>query len=318
MLDVIIIGAGPAGLSTAIYAKRAGFSVLVLDRGAADSQLAKAAEVENYLGFPSVSGAELQEMFTSHAISSGIEIVRRPVLSVERYSGGEISGEGSCEAGGKSEGSCEVKGFKVRTRKNEYLCRRLVLAMGRSHRTLGAVGEDALSGRGVSYCATCDGYFYRGGTVCVVGGGDSALSQAIYLSAICKKVILVHRRDTFRAARYLIDRLAEHPNIELRMNSTVSEILGEDRACGVLLASGNHTERIECDGVFVAVGETPNMPFEIDGLERAATGEIITDELCRTSIDGLYAVGDLRKKEVCQIITAVSDGALAVEGMVRS
>lgn len=308
MIDVIIIGAGPAGLSTAIYARRAGFSVLVLDRGAADSQLAKAAEVENYLGFPSVSGAELQETFTSHAISSGIEIVRRAVLSVERYNGGD----------GESESESEVKGFKVRTRKNEYICRDLVLAMGRSHRTLGAVGEDTFSGRGVSYCATCDGYFYRGGTVCVVGGGDSALSQAIYLSGICSKVILIHRRDTFRAARYLIDRLAEHPNIELRMNSTVSEIFGDDRARGVLLASGNDTARIECDGVFVAVGETPNMPFEIEGLERGESGEIITDGLCRTGIDGLYAVGDLRKKEVCQIITAVADGALAVEGMIRS
>lgn len=302
MIDVIIIGAGPAGLSTAIYARRAGFSVLVLDRGAADSQLAKAAEVENYLGFPSVSGAELQETFTRHAVSSGIEIIRRPVLSVERYSKGEINGEG----------------FKVRTRKNEYLCHHLVLAMGRSHRTLGIIGEDTFSGRGVSYCATCDGYFYRDGTVCVVGGGDSALSQAIYLSGICKKVFLIHRRDTFRAARYLVDRLAEHPNIELRMNSTVSEILGESHACGVMLASGEVSERIECDGVFVAVGETPNMPFDIEGLERAATGEIITDELCRTNIDGLYAVGDLRKKEVCQIITAVADGALAVEGMMRS
>lgn len=295
MTDIIIVGAGPAGLSSAIYARRAGHSVLVFDKGAADSQLSKAAEVENYLGFPTVSGAELQGAFQAHAAAQEIETVRRPVLSVERIEGG----------------------FNVRTRKGEYSCKDLILATGRTHRTIGAVGEDRLAGVGVSYCATCDGYFFRGKTVCVVGGGDSALSQAIYLSAICEKVVLVHRRDEFRAARYLADRLTEHPNIECRMSTTVVEILGEDRVCGVVLKSGDATERLDCEGVFGAVGERPNLPFEIEGLERTESGQVITDELCRTSVPHLYAVGDLREKAVYQIITAVADGALAIEGIAR-
>lgn len=293
MTDIIIVGAGPAGLSSAIYAKRAGYSVLVFDKGSADSQLAKAADVENYLGFPSVSGAELQSTFLQHARAQGIEFVKRAVLSVEKTN----------------------EGFAVRTKKDEYFCKHLVLAMGRSHKTIGATGEERLSGVGVSYCATCDGYFYKGKTVCVVGGGDSALSQAIYLSAVCEKVVLVHRRDAFRAAKYLVDRLAEHPNIEMRMNTTVSEIFGENHVEGVILLCEEKSERLACDGVFGAVGERPNMPFEIEGLERTPTGQIITDRYCRTNIDGLYAVGDLREREVYQIITAVSDGALVVEGI---
>lgn len=295
MIDIIIIGGGPAGLSTAIYAKRAGLSVQILDKGAADCQLVKAADVENYLGFPSISGLDLHTRFIEHAKAQEIPIVRKAAISIEKLD------------------NC----FKVHTKKDEYECKNLVLAMGRSHKHLNVDGEERLSGMGVSYCATCDGFFFRNKIVCVVGGGDSALSQAIYLSTICQKVYIIHRRDTFRAANYLINKAESIPNIEFVLNATVNEIVGENCVIGVNIKFNDSERFIECDGVFGAIGEKPNMPFSIEGLNIASNGQIITDNYCRTSIDHLYAVGDIREREVYQVITAVADGALAVEGILK-
>ena len=296
MTDVLIIGGGPAGLSTAIYAKRAGLSVMIIDKGAGECQLTKATEVENYLGFNSISGIELHSVFTEHVKAQEIPIIKKAVVSVEKLE----------------------NGFKVFTKKDVFECKNLVLAMGRSHKHLGVKGEEQFAGAGVSYCATCDGFFFKDKTVCVIGGGDSALTQAIYLSALCKKVYLIHRRDQFRAANYLVKRVMDKDNIELVLNATVNEILGENFVNGLEITREGKTECISCDGVFGAIGEVPNLKFDIEGLQIATNGQIITDNYCRTNIDNLYAVGDIREREVYQIITAVADGALAIEGILKS
>ena len=295
MIDVLIIGGGPAGLSTAIYAKRAGLSVTVLDKGASECQITKAVEVENYLGYKSISGIDLHAQFTEHVKANDISIIKKGVVSVEKTD----------------------YGFKVHTKKDEFECKKLVLAMGRSHKHLGVKGEEELAGAGVSYCATCDGYFFKDKIVCVIGGGDSAVSQAIYLSAFCQKVYLIHRRDTFRAANYLVERAKEKGNIEFVLNATLNEICGENLVNAVNVNQNGEERIINCDGVFGAIGEQPNMKFAIEGLQTASNGQIITDNYCRTNIDNLYAVGDIRDREVYQIITAVADGALAVEGMLK-
>lgn len=297
MTDVLIIGGGPAGLSTAIYAKRAGLSVMIIDKGAGDCQLTKATEVENYLGFKSISGIDLHARFTEHVKMQDIQIVKKAVVSVEKTD----------------------YGFKVFTKKDSFECRYLVLAMGRSHKHLGVKGEEQFAGAGVSYCATCDGFFFRNKTVCVIGGGDSALTQAIYLSAFCEKVYLIHRRDTFRAANYLVKRAENKENIEFVLKATVSQILGEGFVNGVdLIVDGNNEMHLDCDGVFGAIGEEPNLKFDIEGLDRSQSGQIITDNYCKTNIDNLYAVGDIREREVYQIITAVADGAIVIEGILKN
>ena len=295
MIDVLIVGGGPAGLSTAIYAKRAGLSVMILDKGAGDCQLTKATEVENYLGFNSISGLGLYSVFVEHAKAQEISILKKAVVSIEKFG----------------------DGFKVLTRKDEFECRHLVLAMGRAHKHLGVKGEDKFAGAGVSYCATCDGFFFKDKTVCVIGGGDSALTQAIYLSAFCNKVYLIHRRDAFRCANYLVQRALSKDNIEFVVNATVSEITGNAFVDGVDIIREGNVEHIECDGVFGAIGEETNLKFEIVGLNRTSNGQIITDNYCRTNIDNLYAVGDIREREVYQIITAVADGALVIEGILN-
>ena len=297
MFDVIIAGAGPAGLSAAIYAKRAGFSVLVLDKGGADCQMTKAVEVENYLGIPSLSGVDLYAKFLEHVKQNDIEIIKRAVLGVEK--------------------TADI--IKVKTRKENYECKNLIIATGRSHRPLGVVGEEKFSGAGISYCATCDGYFFKGKTVCVVGGGDSALSQLVYLAGICKKVYLIHRRDTFRAEKYLVDRAKKLENAEFILNSNLAEIMGENSVSAIKYIDRNNEEKtVQCDGVFGAIGELPNMKFTVDGLEISEGGYIITDNYCKTNIDGIYAVGDIRQKELCQIVTAVADGALAIKGILKN
>lgn len=295
MTDIIIIGGGPAGLSAAIYAQRAGFSVQILDKGASGAQITQATEVENYLGFPSISGVELHSKFVEHVKALNIPTVKKGVVAVDK----------------------QENGFLVKTKKDEFECKYLVLAMGRSHRHLGVAGEEELAGAGVSYCATCDGYFFKDKTVAVVGGGDSALTQAIYLSGICKKVYLIHRRDSFRAAKYLINKASEIENIQFVLNSTVDKILGESFVTGISVVTENTVHEIDCDGVFGAIGEEPNISFTIDGLELGNQGHIVTDNFCRTNINGLYAVGDLRDREVYQIISAVADAPLLIEGILK-
>ena len=295
MTDIIIIGAGPAGLSAAIYAKRAGYSVMILDKGASECQITKATEVENYLGYLSITGIDLHSKFVEHVKANDISIIKKAVVSLEQNDAG----------------------FTVHTRKDSFDAKNVILAMGRSHKHLGIEGEERLSGAGVSYCATCDGFFFKNKSVAVIGGGDSALSQAIYLSAFCKNVYLIHRRDTFRAASYLVDRAKSIENIEFILNSTVQEILGESFVNGIRVKTNDTISKLDCDGVFGAIGEKANLNFEIPALNTNPQGQIITDNYCRTNIHGLYAVGDIREREVYQIITAVADGALVIEGILE-
>ena len=295
MTDVIIIGGGPAGLSCALYAKRAGLSAMIIDKGPAECQLTKAVEIENYLGFTSISGIDLYSKFQEHVKAQNIQIVKKAVIAVEKMS----------------------EGFKVSTKKDTYESKYLIIATGRSHKHLGIDGEDALVGAGVSYCATCDGYFFKDKTICIVGGGDSALTQALFLSSICQKVYLIHRRNTFKAANYLVERVSKNNKVELVLNANVSEILADTSVKGLRIGYNGTSRDIECDGVFIAIGEQPNMKFSVEGLEVTSNGQIKTDNYCKTNIDGLYAVGDIRDREVYQVITAVADGALAIEGILK-
>lgn len=295
MNDIIIIGGGPAGLSAAIYAKRAGLSAIIIDKGPSECQLTKAVEIENYLGFTAISGVDLYNNFREHVTSQGISIIKKAVVSVEKAE------------------SC----FKVYTKKDVFESRYVIIATGRSHKHLGIDGEEELVGAGVSYCATCDGFFFKDKAVAIVGGGDSALTQAIYLAGICSKVYLIHRRDTFRAANYLVERVKNNQTIELVLNSTVSRFLADHSLNGIEVLTGGEIRKIDCEGLFVAVGEEPNMKFSIDGLELSNNGQIKTDNYCKTNIDGLYAIGDIRDREVYQVITAVADGALVIEGILK-
>ena len=296
MTDIMIIGGGPAGLSAAIYAKRAGFSVLILDKGAAECQLTKATEVENYLGFEAISGIDLHSKFVEHVKRNDISIIKKAVVSVEKTE----------------------QGFKVNTRKDSFDSKYVIIATGRSHKHLGVEGEDRFIGAGVSYCATCDGFFFKDKEVAVIGGGDGALSQAIYLAAICKKVYLIHRRDTFRAANYLVERAKTKDNIEFIMDATVQEIKGDMMVNGISYLQKSEIKSLTCDGVFGAIGERANMQFTIEGLHTTPENYIITDNYCQTNIPGLYAVGDIRNTPVCQVITAVADGAIAIECILKN
>lgn len=295
MKDIIIVGGGPAGLSAALYAKRAGFSVAVFDRETSESQLAKATEVDNYLGISNCTGEELYERFRKHINDSEIEIIQNSVNAIEK----------------------KDDHISVYTKKGEFICKNLIIAVGRTHKALGIDGEKELSGSGVSYCATCDGYFFKDKTVCVIGGGDSALSEAVYLSEFCEKVYIIHKRDTFKAAKYLVEKARERENIEFIFNATPVKIAGEGFVQALKYKTLSEEKELKCDGIFVSIGEIPNMKFSIKGLETDKGGYIITDNYCRTNLKGISAVGDIRKKELYQIITAVADGAIAIEGILK-
>ena len=299
LYDVIIIGSGPAGLSAAIYAKRAKLSSLTIEANfASGGQVLNTYEVDNYPGLPGISGMDLGSTLRAHAEKMGAEFSRERVKEL-------VLDE-------------EIK--IVRTRKNEYHARTVILATGAEHRALNVPGEKELSGMGVSYCATCDGAFYKGKTAAVLGGGDTALDDALYLSDICEKVYLVHRRDSFRGAQSTVELLKQKENVELVLNETVTEIYGEKKPTGIKLKSGR---TLAVDGVFVAYGSVPQSELiknlvqldergyvvaGEDGITYAATKNGDHD---RSVQPGLYVAGDVRTKTLRQVVTAVSDGANA-------
>ena len=285
ILDLIICGGGAAGLTSAVYAARSGLDFVLIDISSSmGSQITQTSDVDNYTGFEKVNGMELVMKFYEHA-----KALNAPMINDEVQ---EISKENGI--------------FTVKCAQGEYKSKTVIYCSGASHRELGVKGERELLGRGVGYCAVCDGFFYRNKTVVVVGGGNTAVTDALYLSKICKKVILVHRRDSLRAEKILVERLENAENVELMFNSEVAEILGEKGADGVLLKSG---ETIDCDGVFIAVGIVPRSDTVKNLAELDDNGYIVADESGRTSLDGLFAAGDVRTKELRQIITACSDGA---------
>ena len=291
ILDLIICGGGAAGLTSAVYAARSGLNFVLIDISSSmGSQITQTSDVDNYTGFEKVNGMELVMKFYEHA-----KALNAPMINDEVQ---EISKENGI--------------FTVKCAQGEYKSRTVIYCSGASHRELGVKGERELLGRGVGYCAVCDGFFYRNKTVVVVGGGNTAVTDALYLSKICKKVILVHRRDSLRAEKILVERLENAENVELMFNSEVLEILGEKGADGVLLKSG---ETIDCDGVFIAVGIVPRSDTVKNLAELDDNGYIVADESGRTSLDGLFAAGDVRTKELRQIITACSDGANCVDSV---
>lgn len=294
--DIIIIGAGPAGLSAAVYAKRAGFSTLVLDKSpVSGGQVLSTYEVDNYLGIPGVTGMELGEKFKNHAVSAGAEFVCANVLSVD--AGGDIK--------------------VVHTDKEDYEAAAVIFAVGAHHAKLGVTGEEELTGMGVSYCATCDGAFFKNRKVAVVGGGDVAIEDAIFLARGCEKVYVIHRRDTFRAAHSLVDRAREMSNIEFIIDTTVTEICGEDMVEKLVLSNVKTKEQteLEVNGIFIAVGIVPDTEILQDVVQMDEKGYILSDELGSTNIPGIFVAGDCKKKRLRQVITAVADGANAVTGV---
>lgn len=293
VLDIVVIGAGPAGMAAGIYAKRAGLSSIILEKtGISGGQVLSTYEVDNYPGLPMKSGFELSEEFRMHAERLGVEI---KAATVEKI--------------------IEQDNLKrVVTDEGDYLTKTVIVATGADHARLGIPGEEELAGMGVSYCATCDGAFFRGRTVAVIGGGDVAVEDAVFLARGCEKVYLIHRRDKLRAAKILQDALMKLPNVEILWDSQLKEIRGEDQVDEIVVYNkkAQKTETLSVSGVFIAVGTIPNTGFMKDVVEMDENGYIVADETCATSVCGIYAAGDVRTKQLRQIITAASDGANAV------
>lgn len=298
MLDLIIAGAGPAGLSAAIYAKRAGLSVLVIEKNAmSGGQVLNTYEVDNYPGLPGITGFDLGMKLKEHADKMGVEVHNEEIVSMQ--TDGRVK--------------------KVVTTDAVYEAKTVLIAAGASHAHLEVPGEEELAGMGVSYCATCDGAFFKGRTTVVVGGGDVAIEDAIFLAKICDKVYLVHRRNELRGAKILQEALSALSNVEIIWDTVVKSIEGEDAVEAVLLENvktGEQT-RLETSGVFVAVGIRPNTAWLSDAVATDEAGYIIAGEDCAASTPGVFAAGDVRTKALRQIVTAVSDGANAVAGIQR-
>ena len=292
--DVIIIGGGPAGYTAALYAARAGLDTVVVERLSVGGQMALTGEIENYPGFDQgVDGFTLGAKMQAGAERSGAKTEYAEVVSVE----------------------LEGKVKTITTTSGELLSRTVIIATGADPRRLGLPGEDALVGRGIHYCAHCDGRFYKGKTVAVVGGGNSAVSDAIYLSRLCERVVLIHRRDSLRATRIYHEPLQKAQNIELILDTTVTDYIADTRLRGVRIKNTKTSEESELsiDGLFVSIGRKPSTHLFKGALELDEGGYIVADESTKTGIDGVFAVGDVRKKHLRQIVTAVADGAVAAD-----
>ena len=291
MYDLIIIGSGPAGLSAAVYGKRAGLNVLVLEKNyMSGGQVLNTYEVDNYLGMPGINGFDMGMQFREHADKLGVEHAEGEVTGIEN---GKIK--------------------KVITTDKEYEAHAVILAMGANHAHLNVPGEAEFTGKGVSYCATCDGAFYRGKTVAVVGGGDVALEDAVYLARFCEKVYLIHRRNEFRGAKILQKQVEALENIEVLYSHTVEEICGEQNVNSLILkdVKSGETKDLPVSGIFIAVGIVPATKWLPDWIEKDEKGYVVATEEGETSVTGIYAAGDIRTKALRQIITAVADGANA-------
>lgn len=292
LYDVIVIGGGPGGYTSALYAARANLSVAILEKLSPGGQMGTTDVIDNYPGFPQgVNGFELAMQMKEGAERFGAQTQLAEVTQVE------LAGQ--------------VK--TIHTSGGDYQARTVVLATGAHPRELGLPGERELRGRGVSYCATCDGMFYRGKTVVVVGGGNTAVSDVLYLSRLCEKVYLVHRRDTLRASKVYLDPLQKAENVEFVWDSEVKQLLRDQAVTGVRVRNKKTGEErdIPCGGVFVAVGYLPNTELYRGQVELDEAGYVLADETTQTNLPGVFAVGDLRKKPLRQVVTAASDGAVA-------
>lgn len=288
LLDVLIIGSGPAGLSAAVYAKRAGLAVLVAEKEyRGTGQIAESDMVDNYLGFPKINGYDLGEAFLKHAEEFGLEFL-----------------EGMADAFVK-----EDTGWSVHfTDGQTVFAKTVIYCAGAAHRHLGVDGEEDYIGKGVSYCAVCDGAFYRGKETAVIGGGDTALGDALYLSDLCKKVYLIHRREEFRGSPITVQQLQEKENVEILTSAVPEKIVGEQTVTALELKDGRS---LPVNGAFVAVGMQPQTAPLQGVVELDAAGYVVADETGTTSAAGFFAAGDVRTKALRQVVTAVSDGANA-------
>lgn len=292
--DLIILGAGPAGLTAGIYARRARLKTLILEKNfTGGGQIVSTDQVDNYPGMPKISGYELAEAFVNHAHALGLEITQAKITSIET----------DAQTGEKV----------IRTKKGNFRGKALLFACGAGHRHLGVPGEEELAGMGVSYCATCDGAFFKDRTVAVVGGGNSAVEEALFLSRLCAKVFLIHRRETLRADPVLWEPLEKAENIEMLYNTTVSRITGEEQVEKLVLCKqgrGEYEQKV--DGVFLAVGMEPNTQLAQGLVNLDENGYIVAGEDGKTSVPGIFAAGDIRTKRVRQILTAAADGAAVI------
>lgn len=299
MYDLIIVGAGPAGLAAAIYAARAELKFIVLEKEImSGGQIINTYEVDNYPGLYHLGGFDLAMKFREHADALGATFVTGEVDKIEETSCGKKI---ICKDG------------------TEYETKTVILSGGAKHRKLEVPGEDALAGSGVSYCATCDGAFFRGKEVAVVGGGDVAVEDALFLARLCKKVYVIHRRDSFRAAKTLVSRLVSTENVEIIYDSVVKEIQGKFKVESLVLTNKKTEEErtVALDGVFIAVGMLPETKAYEGLVELDGAGYIKADETGITSCPGIFAAGDIRTKELRQVVTAASDGANAVQSVER-
>ena len=290
MKDIIIVGAGPAGLTAAIYALRAGKSVLLLEKGSFGGQITFSPKIENYPGFNEISGTELADLLVEQAINLGAEFDIEEVVGINKND----------------------NGFIVKTDCNTHTCKAVIIATGAKHRHLGVQGEDKYLGNGISFCAVCDGAFYEGKEVVVIGGGNSALQEAILLSETSKKVTIVQNLDHFTGEQKLVDIIESKNNIDYILGATVKEFIGDNELKGIIIRNEKNGEESEffCNGVFEAIGLAP----ENDAFKNVAEldrGYIKSDESCTTSCNGIFTAGDCRTKRIRQIATAVSDGAIA-------
>lgn len=289
MYDIIVIGGGPAGLTAALYALRAEKRVLVIEGSGFGGQIVYTHAVENFPGLSKVSGAEFADTLLEQVISAGGDVEFDTVTEVKN--GAEKT---------------------VVTESGEYLAKAVIIATGVRHKKLGLSGEDSLTGNGISFCAVCDGAFYKGKRVAVVGGGNTAVEDAIYLSDIAETVYLIHRRSEFRAESRLVSAMRERPNIELVLDSQTVRFLEDDGLAGVEVENKNEEKRIlVTDGLFVAIGQVPQNEIFKGLIDLDADGYIISDERCLTNTDGIFAAGDCRTKSVRQLTTAAADGAVA-------
>lgn len=289
MLDAIIIGSGPAGLAAAIYGKRANLNIAVVEKEyEGTGQIAESSCVDNYLGLPGINGYDLGEQFRNHAVDFGVDFIEHEVVAIEKQPGGWKL---AFEDGSSKE------------------ARTVIYAAGAQPRKADVPGEDRYIGKGVSYCAICDGAFYKGKTVAVLGGGDTAVDEALYLSDLCEKVYLIHRRTEFRGAAQRVEQARKKANLEFVLGETVKEFVGGEKLTAVRLNSGTS---IELNGVFVAYGSKPQTELLRGIVALDDSGYVVANEDGRTSQEGFFVAGDVRTKTLRQVVTAVSDGANAI------
>ena len=293
MYDIIIIGAGPAGLTSAIYARRSNKTVLVLEAKTYGGQIVTTDKIDNYPAAPHISGYDFATNLYNQVIELGAEV--------------------------KFEKAIDIDGKKVITEKNEYEAKAIIIAIGVRNRKLNIPGEDKFEGKGISYCATCDGAFYKGKTVAVIGAGNTAFSEAIYLSDIAKKVCVIHRNEKFKASYYLTKKLKSKENVEFILNTNVIKINGKDKITDVDIKDNeDNVSNLKIDGLFIAIGQIPENNNLTKDLKIDENGYIMTDENLQSNKKGIYVAGDIRPKSLRQLVTATSDGAIAAVNAIKN